>query len=317
MARVKLNLRALQLVQHADVNREDLRIELHARAEGGRTFDFGISAPGGIEAGLCLTRVCLANLATVSLVPAGEQLPCEAEVQVVTDHPVAACMASQYAGWQITQGKYFAMGSGPMRAVAAHEDLFQAIGHREHTEAVVGVLETSQLPTDEVVACIAEACRVEARHVTLLAARTASQAGNIQIVARSVETALHKLHELGFDLARVVSGYGRAPLPPVAADDLAGIGRTNDAILYGARVTLWVRGDDASLAEIGPRVPSSASPAYGQPFISIFEQAGRDFYQIDPHLFSPAAVTFVNVDTGRQHRFGQVAPRVLAESFNS
>ena len=38
-------------------------------------------------------------------------------VQVVTDHPVQSCLASQYAGWAISEGKYFAMGSGPMRAV--------------------------------------------------------------------------------------------------------------------------------------------------------------------------------------------------------
>ena len=41
-------------------------------------------------------------------------------VQVVTDHPVRACLASQYAGWAIKEGKYFAMGSGPMRAAAGH-----------------------------------------------------------------------------------------------------------------------------------------------------------------------------------------------------
>ena len=70
----------------------------------------------------------------------------------------------------------------------------------------------------------------------------------MQVVARSVETALHKLHEIGYDLHNVVSGFGAAPLPPVAADDLVGIGRTNDAILYGGEVTLWVKDDDRRLA---------------------------------------------------------------------
>src|SRR2546430_11514883 len=32
--------------------------------------------------------------------------------QVASDHPVLACMACQYAGWQIAVGKFFAMGSG-------------------------------------------------------------------------------------------------------------------------------------------------------------------------------------------------------------
>ena len=42
-------------------------------------------------------------------------------VQVASDDPVLACMASQYAGWQVSVGKYFAMGSGPMRAAYGKE----------------------------------------------------------------------------------------------------------------------------------------------------------------------------------------------------
>jgi methenyltetrahydromethanopterin cyclohydrolase len=140
-------------------------------------------------------------------------------------------------------------------------------------------------------------------------------AGNLQVVARSIETAMHKLHELGFDVNRVRSGYGTAPLPPVAKNDLEGIGRTNDAILYGARVTLWVMGDDESIAEIAQRVPSSASASYGKPFIEIFEAAGRDFYKIDPLLFSPAQVVFQNLETGRVHIAGKVNEPVLRASF--
>jgi methenyltetrahydromethanopterin cyclohydrolase len=106
-------------------------------------------------------------------------------------------------------------------------------------------------------------------------------------------------------------------LPPVAADDLAGIGRTNDAVLYGGQVTLWVRDDDVRLAEVGPRVPSAASRDFGEPFAAIFERSGRDFYKIDPLLFSPAVVTFVNLATGRSHRFGELRPDVFQRSFTS
>ena len=162
---------------------------------------------------------------------------------------------------------------------------------------------------------IAEKTDVPASAIDLLVAPTSSQAGNVQVVARSVETAMHKLFELGFDVTRIVSGMGIAPLPPVAADDMAGIGRTNDAILYGASVTLWVNGDDESLAEIGPKVPAMAAQSYGKPFLEIFEEAGRDFYKIDPHLFSPAEIVLQNIDTGRIHRFGRHAPLVLKKSF--
>ena len=173
----------------------------------------------------------------------------------------------------------------------------------------------AQLPPDEVCLDLAKQCGVEPDSLTLLVAPTASLAGTVQVVARSVETALHKLFELGFDLTRIVERLRHRAVAAGGGDDLAAIGRTNDAILYGGQVTLWVRGDDDSLQAIGPRVPSCASPDHGQPFAAIFERYGRDFYKIDPHLFSPAVVTLQNLDTGNSFRFGHMLPRVLHESF--
>jgi methenyltetrahydromethanopterin cyclohydrolase len=312
---MELNARSLRLVEAWLVRSELARVAVHTVEGGGRWVDFGIDVPGGVDAGLRLAATCLADLAGVSIVPGDVSgRPCPM-VQVLTDHPVAACLASQYAGWAIQEGDYFAMGSGPMRAAGSKEALFDEIGHREQAGAVVGVLETRKPPTPEVVAKIAEACGVAPEKVTLLVAPTASIAGGIQIAARSVETALHKLHLLGFDLSRVVSAHGVAPLPPVAKDDLAAIGRTNDAILYGARVVLCVKGDDRSLDEVGPRVPSAASKDHGEPFSAIFAWHNHDFYAVDPHLFSPAEVVFQNISTGRASLFGRLEPAVLARSF--
>jgi methenyltetrahydromethanopterin cyclohydrolase len=226
-------------------------------------------------------------------------------------------MASQYAGWQVVSDGYFAMGSGPMRAASGREELFTSIGFRESVTRAVGVLEAGKLPPTEVAERIAQDCGVAPSQLTLLVARTASLAGTVQVVARTVETCLHKLHEVGFDLACVRSGYGVAPLPPVAVNDMAGIGRTNDAVLYGGEVTLWVQADDAQLREIGPGIPSASSPDHGQPFCKIFERYNHDFYRIDPLLFSPAVVTLVNLTSGRTHRFGQLCPEVLQQSFST
>jgi len=291
------------------------RVTLVPVEGGGRIIDCGIQAEGGLQAGLAMARVCLAGLAEVTL-EAGECFGTPwPQVSVRTDHPVAACLLSQYAGWQVSVGKYFAMGSGPMRAAAAREELFTELQYRESPAQVVGVLETRKLPTPEVFAYLAERTRVDPAAITLLVAPTASLAGSVQVVARAVETALHKLHTLGFDLQRIRSAHGVAPLAPVARNDLAGIGRTNDAVLYGGRVTLYVRGDEASLRELGPRVPANSSPAHGEPFAEIFARAGHDFYKIDPQLFSPAEVVFQNLDTGRVLAFGHTAPGVLRQSF--
>jgi methenyltetrahydromethanopterin cyclohydrolase len=314
---MNLNQLAWRRCDNLALAAERLRLAIHQTPEGARVIDCGLAAVGGLAAGQMLAEICLADLARVSIQQGNTADGSGPLVAVHTDQPLLACMASQYAGWQITGEKFFAMASGPMRAVAAREPLIAELGLREVSDRVVGVLETSKLPPAEICRKIAEQCQVTPDHLILLVARTASIAGTVQIVARSIETALHKLHALGYDLRNVVSGFGTAPLPPVAADDLAALGRTNDAILYGGQATLWVRDDDARLAEIGPQVPSSASRDFGEPFAAVFERAGRDFYKIDPLLFSPAVVTLVNLNSGRSHRFGQLRPDVLAKSFAS
>ena len=312
---MQLNQLAFEACEELIEAAELYRVDVSELSCGATIIDCGVRTPGGLEAGRMLAEICLAGLAEVVFLPAPPEIWSGTAVQISTDHPVAACMASQYAGWEIKGEKFFAMASGPMRAAAGREELFERIGHTERADVAVGVLESGKIPTDAVVEEIAAHCHVAPAALTLLVAPTRSLAGTVQVVARSVETALHKLDELRFDLRRIESGLGWAPLPPPAANDLAGIGRTNDAILYGGEVSLYVRGDDESLQEIGPRIPSSASSAHGRPFAAIFEQAGHDFYKIDPHLFSPAVVMLINLDTGNSFRFGHSVPRVIHESF--
>lgn len=285
------------------------RIAVHI-FEGTTVIDCGCSALGGLQTGLQLARICLADLADVNLATGhmGTQ------ITVATDSPVLACLGSQYAGWQVKAGKFFAMASGPMRVLAGREELIQELKIADDSTVAVGVLESKTLPTAEVISAIREKLPAAVDRLTLLVAPASSIAGTIQVVARSVETALHKLHELKFDVTGIVSGFGTAPLPPVAKNELAAIGRANDAILYGGRVTLWVDCEDAILDELGPKVPSNSSEDHGELFADLFARYG-DFYKIDPLLFSPAEVTFVNLRTGRARTFGTTDAALLKKSF--
>lgn len=308
-----LNDRSKRLADEMESRAADYRVS-SSKVGGVRVIDCGGAVPGGLTAGRMLARVTLADLAEVSFVPSPfADLPGPA-VQVSTDDPVRACLACQYAGWQVKLDSYFAMGSGPMRAAAAREELFQHIPGRESPTAAVGCLESRKHPTDEVVQSIVAKLPTTVESLTLLVAPAASVAGGVQVVARSVETVLHKLHELKFDVRQVVSGFGVAPLPPSTPDEMAAIGRTNDAILYGGRVTLWVRTDDAVIETIGPKIPSVSSKDYGSPFAELFARYG-DFYKIDPLLFSSAEVTFVNLKTGRAFVFGKCESALLRKSF--
>jgi len=239
-----------------------------------------------------------------------------AALTVTTDRPAVACLAAQYAGWRLDRDGYFAMGSGPGRALIRAEELYHGLDWDEHASAAVLCLETREPPPAEVADFVAQRAGVPGSALTLLMAPTASVAGGVQIAARVVETALHKLHEVGFDVRRVVAGYGDCPLPPVAGDDMEAIGRTNDSVLYGGRVHLTVEADDDdALRDLVERLPASASSDYGEPFGSVLKRADFDFYAIDPLLFSPAQIRLTNVASGRSFEAGRVDLEVLERSF--
>jgi methenyltetrahydromethanopterin cyclohydrolase len=316
MTSLRMNEAASEIADTMADQADILRVNSFRLPGGARVIDAGVDTPGGIEAGIALAEICMGGLGNVSCTPVQIGNQSYAGLTVWTDHPAVACMASQYAGWAISVGKYFAMGSGPLRAHARVErELFEKLSYEEEAEDGVLVLETRSLPTDEVVASIAEKARLQPVQLTLVVAPTASLAGGVQISARIIETGLHKIETLGFDVRRVVAATGTAPLPPVAKNDLRAIGRTNDCILYGGQARYTVRAPDAELEKLAEQVPASASRDYGTPFYEIFQRYGGDFYKIDPLLFSPAEVWLTSTETGRTFHAGRLNPEVLEASL--
>lgn len=310
-----LNALAAEIADGMEEHAALLRVRVSRLGNGARVIDAGIDVPGGLEAGLALSETCMGGLGTVTYTPlviGNETWP---GVSVWTDHPAVSCMASQYAGWAISVDKFFAMGSGPLRAHARVEkELFGKLAYAETAERGVLVLEGRTLPTDGVAAWVAGKSGLDPSRLTFVIAPTASLSGGVQISARILETALHKMETLGFDVRKVVSGIGSAPVAPVAKNDIRAIGRTNDCILYGGRARFTVRADDDELAALVDQVPAATSRDYGTPFYDIFQRYGGDFYKIDPLLFSPAEVWLTNATTGRTFRAGGVNPDVLTQS---
>ena len=252
----------------------------------------------------------MGDLAQVSIVPGEVAGRAAAIVHVVTDHPVHACLASQYAGWALKDGKFFAMGSGPMRAAAGTEAIYDTIGFRETADAVVGVLETRKPPTPAIVATIASACRVEpAQSRFWPPPRPAWRAAFRSWPARSRRPCTSSPSSK-FDLVadrvgpRIRPRCRRSP-PTISPRSAGPTTRSSTERAWSSRSP----GDDASLESIGPQVPSSSSRDYGEPFAAIFARYNNDFYAVDPHLFSPAEVVFQNVETGKMHAFGEVSIR--------
>lgn len=297
-----------------------LRLAVSRESNGICIVDAGIRVSGGIEAGRRIAEICLGGLGQVHVSPAGAITAWPWELTVTTVQPVLACLGSQYAGWSLSHGEgkggFFALGSGPGRALAGKEELFEEIGYRDQADSACLVLETDKPPPLPLLEKIASQCGVAPDKLTLILTPTSSLAGSVQVVARVLEVALHKAHFLGFPLEHIVDGMGTAPLCPPSPDFLIAMGRTNDAILFGGRVHLFVSGEEAAAEELARRMPSEASSDYGQPFAQVFKAAGYDFYKIDPLLFAPAQVIVTCLSTGRSFHAGRLNAELLGHSFS-
>lgn len=285
---------------------------------GAQLLDAGISARGGIEAGRRIAEICLGGLGTVTI--SNIQAPrWQTILNVHTTHPVIACLASQYAGWDLAhgggEGKFRALASGPGRSLACKEPLFHELAYRDVADTCTLVLETDQEPPDEVIAYVAAACKVAPAQLNFIMTPTNSLAGSFQVVSRVLEVALHKAHTLGFAMDAIVDGVGSAPLTPPSADFITAMGRTNDAIMFAGRVHLFVGGDVKSAENLAMQLPSSTSKDYGKPFAQVFKDCGCDFFRIDPMLFSPAQVTVSHLPSGRTFHAGEIDAHALDLSF--
>lgn len=315
-----VNQLAAPLVEYLVDHAAELRLTVARQDNGVRIVDAGIRATGGIEAGRRIAEICLGGLGRVTLVPAAAQATWPWEMSVSTAQPVLACLGSQYAGWSLSHGEgkgsFFALGSGPGRALAGKEELFGELAYRDRADSACLVLETDKIPPLPLLDKIAGQCDVSPDRLTLILTPTTSLAGSVQVVARVLEVALHKAHFLRFPLDHIVDGMGTAPVCPPSPDFLTAMGRTNDAILFGGRVQLFVAGEEAAAEELARRMPSEASKDYGQPFAQVFKDAGHDFYKIDPLLFAPAQIIVTCLGTGRSFRSGQLNADLLERSFS-
>ncbi len=314
---VSVNIHAYKVFQRMVAEKEAIDVDVEVMENGTTVVDAGIKAKGGFAAGRYLTELCLAGLGSVTLDSAdygGVELP---TIYVHVDRPGIVLLGSQFAGWRISVGKYFAMGSGPARALALKpKELYEKIAYRDSCDKAVLVLEGDNLPTVEALNYVAGACGVDPKNLYVAIAPTSSLAGAVQISGRVVEMGLHRLTELGFDPKKVLHGSGRAPIAPSHPKFAQAMGRTNDMLLYAGSTYFEVACDsDDEIISLVKKAPASSSSAYGRPFYEIFKEAGYDFYKIDPALFAPASITVNNVKTGSTMSAGYINVDTLKKSI--
>jgi methenyltetrahydromethanopterin cyclohydrolase len=143
-------------------------------------------------------------------------------VNVHAKTPVLSCLGSQYAGWSLSHKsedvKFFALGSGPGRALAAREELFKEFGYQDKADSTVIVLEVDSMPPVEIADKVADNCGIKPENLTLILTPTTSLAGVMQIAIRVLEVAMHKAHTLHFPMDKIVDGFGTTPVAPPGGD---------------------------------------------------------------------------------------------------
>lgn len=309
------------LVTNLVENADKLRVDVSKLENGCTIVDAGIQTEGGLEAGRLIAEICLGGMGTVTLTHSPYASRWPLSVNVHTGDPVVACLGSQYAGWSLSHGEgkgaFYALGSGPARALCLKEELYQDLGYRDQADRTALVMEVDKIPPLELIQKIADDCHVSPSNLTIILTPTSSLAGSLQVVARVLEVAMHKAHELHFPLEHILDGSGSAPVCPPAPDFIKAMGRTNDAILFAGLVHLFVRGSDQDAKQLADNLPSSTSKDYGKPFADVFTEYEYDFFKIDPMLFSPASVIVTAVESGKSFHAGALDEALLEKSFES
>lgn len=317
MKQISVNNMAIPVFEELISQSDRLAVTVLEGHGGAVVVDAGVNERGSFRAGKLVTEICMGGLGEAKITTRtynGHILPA---VTVETSYPTEALLASQFAGWRIKTKDYFAMGSGPARAISLDpKELYEEIGYQDSADKAVIVLESTNLPTDLALEYIAGKCQVELQNLYVVVAKTSSIVGSVQISGRIIETGLHRLKTLGLDSKSVVHAIGCAPIAPIHPDDLKAMGRTNDVITYAGETFYLVDSEDEEkLKKILKEAPSSRSRDYGKPFYEVFKAADFDFYKVDPGFFAPAKIAINNLRKGTTYSTGTANWEVLSKSL--
>ena len=315
---ISINREAMKTVRRILDAPDALGVIVERLPNGATVIDMGQAAPGGWAAGKYYTLITLGGLGKVSYEPFAVGDRVLSAVRVMIDQPMLACIASQIAGWRLEGAREGApILAGPARALN-HGNLdhyFDLIEYRDQADEGVIAIQTAEAVTEDWATTIAQACKLKPENLYILVAPNSSLVCAIQVAARIVEQSLHRLAEEGFSVNTVKYAHGFGVIPPLIKDEKIAMGRINDSLLYGGVATLYVETTDAAIEAVIGKVVSVASRAYGRPFVDIYEDAGRDFYQIPLDLHSPAVLHINNLNSGRTFSAGEINYAVLQESF--
>lgn len=315
-----INQEAVRIVNEQIIPQaEKLNCKVMKLANGATVVDMGVHAPGGYQAGKLFVEATIGGMGHVDFGAfsyGSINLP---SIDVYIDQPQTACLSSQFSGWKLPgkniPGYITPIGSGPARAIAKNDIFAQAWTYQDIHHATVFGAQITEIPDETMAQQIAEACRIPVENVYILAARTGSIVGSIQVCSRTVEASIWRIERKGFDISKVISGMGTCPIAPPIRDEFKAMDRVNTALLYGVTVRYIADCTDAEIEEVIEKLPFCASRRFGEPFAQIFEEGGRDFYKVDKDIHTVACYEITNIATGNTFKAGVVREDMLKASL--
>ena len=314
-----VNKEAMKVVKKIIENKEALNVGVISLKNGSTVIDMGINYPGGWKAAQLLTEIAMGGLGglSYSIYHLGElELP---QVNIYADKPVIACLSCQLSGWALPEFKNDAgivpLISGPVRAIVKEDKFAKPFSYQDKSEKVVVVLQDKALPSEELTAYIAKKCKVEPENIFILVAPTGSLVGLVNVISRTLETSLWRLHELGFDVNNVISAWGKAPLPPISKDEYTAMIRANTYIYYGGTAGFVVNCKDEDIERIIEDITLSpkTTKQYGIPFSKLLEEAGGNIFNMTEFCHNVTKVNFYNSFTGNTFVYGKNDQKMLLE----
>ncbi len=313
-----LNNNAAALLKEKVIpNAGKLRIGVSRLSNGATVLDMGICHPGGWLAGKYFVEAGLGGLGQLSYGKMMLKKHLVPTVRIKATHPAVSEMTAHTAYWKLRYDGGTVVISGPVRSIRGADIFARALDYRD-TEArfAVACIQTTKLPDEVLTNLIAEGCGIAAENLFILAARTGTIVGAIQVCARNIEQTLPTLYDRGFPMSAVVQANAVSPVVSVVDDEEIAYGRVNDCLIYGQESNIYVRCNDGQITEMLEGIPfAKNSDVFGIQFQDLFDRCGQDWSKVPRDWDAPCKVNLINLSTGNVYSTGKIGYDVLEKSF--
>ena len=317
---ISVNENSMPLVKKLIKNQEKFKIGVNKLDQGSTVIDLGQNYRGSWEAARIMAEILFGGIGGVDYTTFPEKIGdiYYPAVDVRVDHSILSLAGCDISGWELSPGDFAPILAGPGRTLGRkEEDWLEKYSDYEdkHHEAII-TIESKDPINEKWAEKLRKACSVEAEDLYILVAPSSSLACSVQVASRILEQTLHRMVEEDFNLDSIIQAEGICVIPPCIDNELIAMGRLNDVLIYGGQSIFTVDWEDEKIENVINKITSDKSSVYGRPFKEIFNEAGRDFYQVPMEIYSPAKVVIVNTRSGKIHKAGKFNLEILEQSFS-